>query len=71
MGGVPHTCLDFGLFDKVNKLDNSSLLSLYVLRKNIGLDVFFEHVDSSYAIFQCLPIPKRIIEFVFSIFSQN
>lgn len=33
MGGVPHTCLDFGLFDKVNKLDNSSLLSLYVLRK--------------------------------------
>ena len=68
MGGVQHACLDFRLFDKVNKLDDSSLLSLYVLRKNHWLDVFFGRVDSSYAIFQRLPIPKQIIGFVFQSF---
>ena len=37
MGGVPHTCLDFRLFDKVNKLDDTCLKDLCVKKKPLGL----------------------------------
>ena len=37
----------------------------------IGHDAFFERVDSSYAIFQRLPIPKQIIGFIFQSFSPR
>ncbi len=40
MGGVPHTCLDFRLFDKVNKLDNICLKDLCVTKTPLGLMPF-------------------------------
>ncbi len=37
----------------------------------LGMTPFFEHFNSSYAIFQTLPIPKRTIGFVFQSFSPR
>ena len=36
MGGVPHTCLDFQLFDEVNKQHSTCLLGLCVAESDIG-----------------------------------